>query len=115
MRKLCQHCKTEHPSSAELLTKQEFNFLPAAETEYVVYQPQGCAHCNGSGFAGRSVISEYLPNSNEIKQLKKDDQFSMQARNYMESQQLRSLKQDVYLKVAKGITSMEEAVRVVGL
>lgn len=116
VRKLCSHCKTEHPDSAQLLQGDDFAFLAGNDQlEPKVYQPVGCAHCNNSGFAGRSVISEYLPNSNHIKQIKKDDQFSIQAREYMESQKLRSLKQDVYLKVAKGITSMEEAIRVVGL
>ena len=116
VRKLCSHCKTEHPDSAQLLQGEDFAFLAGNnQLEPKVYQPVGCAHCNNSGFAGRSVISEYLPNSNHIKQIKKDDQFSIQARQYMESQKLRSLKQDVYLKVAKGITSMEEAIRVVGL
>lgn len=116
VRKLCNHCKTPHPESAQMLQAEEFKFLQAyGDRDYTVYQPSGCAHCNGSGFAGRSVISEYLPNSTDIKQLKKDDQFSIKARQFMESQQLRSLKQDVYLKVANGITSIEEAVRVVGL
>lgn len=116
VRKLCQHCKTEHPQSKTILAGQEFNFLELNKnSEYKVFEPKGCANCNGSGFAGRSVISEYLPNSVTIKQLKKDDQFSIKAREYMESQQLRSLKQDVYLKVAKGVTSIEEAIRVVGL
>lgn len=116
VRKLCQHCKTEHSESEALLQGQEFAFLnQEAKKQYKVHKPVGCAHCNGSGFAGRSVISEYLPNNNQIKQLKKDDQFSIKARQYMESQRLRSLKQDVYLKVAKGVTSMEEAIRVVGL
>ena len=114
LRKLCSHCKVEHPESAEILEREDFDFL-ADKSDFKIYKPTGCPHCNGSGFAGRSVISEYLPNSNHIKQLKKDDQFSLKAREYMESQQLRSLKQDVYLKVAKGVTSMEEAIRVVGL
>lgn len=116
VRKLCSHCKTEHPDSSEILQGEDFKFL-AGNDQFTpkVYQPVGCAHCNNSGFAGRSVISEYLPNSNQIKQIKKDDQFSLKAREYMESQKLRSLKQDVYLKVAKGVTSMEEAIRVVGL
>ncbi len=116
VRKLCSHCKVEHPDSKDILSGSDFEFLREYQgTQFAVYQPQGCAHCNNSGFAGRSVISEYLPNSNEIKQFKKDDQFSLKARDYMESQNLRSLKQDVYLKVAKGVTSIEEAIRVVGL
>lgn len=116
VRKLCNHCKAPHPESDTLLQSDDFAFLSArTDIEPQIYQPQGCAHCNGSGFAGRSVISEYLPNSSQIKQIKKDDQFSLKAREFMETQQLRSLKQDVYLKVAKGVTSVEEAIRVVGL
>ncbi len=116
VRKLCAHCKVEHPDSSELLQGVDFEFLSESDKQnFTIYKPNGCSHCNDSGFSGRSVISEYLPNSKDIKQLKKDDQFSIKAREYMQSKQLRSLKQDVYLKVAKGVTSMEEAIRVVGL
>jgi len=57
---------------------------------------------------------EYLRCSEEIKRLPKDANFTIKAKAYMEQEKIRSLQEDGFLKVLKGITTVEEVVRVTG-
>jgi general secretion pathway protein E len=74
----------------------------------------GCDKCGHTGFLGRVALLEYLPCDNEIKQLPKGDTFFHDAAQYMQRNNLRTLKQDGYLKAIKGQTTLEEVLRVAG-
>ena len=55
---------------------------------------------------------EYLRCTAEIKQIPKDSNFPIKAMKYMFNSNIRSLAEDGYLKVFKGVTSVEEVLRV---
>lgn len=75
---------------------------------------QGCDRCGHSGFHGRVALLEYLPCDNEIKQMPKGDTFFIEAAEYMRRNNLRSLKEDGFLKAIKGQTTLDEVLRVAG-
>ena len=74
----------------------------------------GCDCCKQSGYQGRAVIAEYLPNTVDIQQMPKDNLFAQKAKSYMQERGYRSLKQDAALKVLTGQTTLSELIRVVG-
>jgi len=75
-------------------------------------EPVGCPSCNHTGYRGRVGIMEYLRCTPEIKRLPKDNVFALNARRYMEENQIRSLMKDGLLKVVKGVTTIDEVLRV---
>ena len=72
----------------------------------------GCPACNSTGYKGRVGIMEYLRCPPEIKTIAKDSKFSLNARKYMSDSGIRSLSEDGFLKVLKGITTIDEVLRV---
>jgi len=74
----------------------------------------GCLACNHTGYKGRVGIMEYLRCTPEIKTMPKDSGFSLNARKYMLDNNIRSLTEDGFLKVTKGITTIDEVLRVSG-
>lgn len=123
IRLVCPHCSTEQSWSQieDQLSANPalINLLKDTAKEYdlpttVKQATDGCEHCKHSGYIGRAVIAEYLPNSVEIQQMTKDNMFAQNAKDYMQQNGYRSLKQDAALKVLRGESTISELVRVVG-
>ena len=111
VRKLC-HCAevvhSEPPSELSTIAKQ-FNGGTILRKA-----PLGCKDCGFTGYSGRVALVEYLRCDDAIEQLPKDASFTLRARDLMAKQHIRNLTQDGLLTVAKGITSLEEVIRVCG-
>ncbi len=114
VRRICPDCAKQtrlDPSQIraygleELAVKYEVNKMNFME-------PAGCPSCNQTGYRGRVGIMEYLRCTPEIKRLPKDSVFTLNARKYMKRNKIRSLMEDGLLKVMKGITTIDEVVRV---
>ena len=117
VRRLCS-C-AELKSKADIASLVEQYDLAALAMQYGVNDlalkdARGCEQCGHTGFRGRVAILEYLPCNDEIKQLPKGDTFFMEVAQYMKRNNLRTLKQDGFLKVIKGQTTLEEVLRVAG-
>lgn len=113
VRKICQHCKTNYPPSPQILAeiKQELGpLLPAGEINFS--KGQGCSECGNSGYLGRLGIFEVLPVTQKLADmiLKHSDRNTLQAEAI--SEHMITMKQDGYLKVIRGLTTIEEVLRV---
>ncbi|MBU2869353.1 GspE/PulE family protein [Colwellia sp. E2M01] len=117
VRKLCSCAQLKSPEEIAALT-QQYDLSTLAEKFNVddieLKNVVGCDKCGHTGFQGRVALLEYLPCDNEIKQMPKGENFFKDAAEYMQSNNLRSLKQDGYLKAIKGQTTLEEVLRVAG-
>ena len=109
IRKICPHCKKEDHLPASVIEpyKEHFN----ADT--IFYKGEGCRECNGAGYMGREMISEVLPISEEISSMiarsaSKDDLIEKALEEGFEPMFLNGMK-----KVASGVTTIEEILRVV--
>jgi general secretion pathway protein E len=109
---LCPDCKVPHQ-----LTDVECSLLglhpsdiPADAT---IFKAKGCPKCNDRGYAGRTVVSELLVISDEVRQLimKKADAGSI--KRVAISQGMVPLRQDAVSKLFQGITSCEEIARAI--
>ncbi|WP_083699987.1 GspE/PulE family protein [Shewanella sp. UCD-KL12] len=114
-RKLCQHCAAPHPDAAGVIEKYQLNDLAKqCGVDINLHVPQGCEHCNHSGYSGRIAIVEYLRCDDEIKKLPKDKHFPLVARETAKARGYRNLLEDGFYKAMIGTTSIEEVLRVAG-
>lgn len=73
---------------------------------------KGCSRCNQTGFMGRTGIYELMTMSEEIKVMVDERRSSSEIRKKAISQGLRTLRQDGLEKALRGITTLEEVLRV---
>jgi type II secretory ATPase GspE/PulE/Tfp pilus assembly ATPase PilB-like protein len=74
----------------------------------------GCSKCNGTGYAGRSVIGEILTIDDELRDLIYSDVPITAIQSAAVRKGMIPLKEDGLRKVAAGIISMDELIRVAG-
>ena len=110
VRILCPHCKQEGP-----IDDLTWNGLVApwkvAKPEKI-YHPKGCLECRDTGFIGRMGIYEVLPISNDISNLINADSDHIKIKQQAMKEGMHSLKLSGAQKVAAGLTTVEEVMRV---
>lgn len=90
-----------------------FDFpLDEVTTDHPIYRAVGCRSCRGTGYSGRKGIYELLVTNDDIRQLATERSGSVAIRQAALKNGMRTLRQDGWLKVASGLTSIEEVVRV---
>jgi type II secretory ATPase GspE/PulE/Tfp pilus assembly ATPase PilB-like protein len=109
VRKICSFC-----SECYVPTKEEFQFLNISVQD-VKYQDwrrgKGCKHCFGSGYLGREAIFELLDVTPQIRKIISEGTQS-QLVDYLVEQGHKSFPHSVRDKISVGITTLEEALRV---
>ena len=78
-----------------------------------IYLPEGCTACSNTGYRGRLAIHEVLLVSEDIQRLAVERRPSDEILKVAVEQGMRTLWQDGLEKVASGLTSVEEIMRVV--
>ena len=106
VRKNCPRCQKEYRPAESLLKSLE---VPLDTT---FFKGQGCAVCGGNGYKGRVGIFEIVVVNSDItrliaKKASEDEILEAAKKNGM-----RSLLEDGLLKAKKGITTLEEVMRV---
>ncbi len=110
VRKICKQCKVQRDP-----TEEELKVLfPRGDRQPVtLYHGTGCKACKKSGYTGRMGIFEVLVITDEIRELvlKKAAPMSIR-RKAVETQDMKSLREDAISKVLAGYTTVEEVKRV---
>ena len=116
VRKICELCKTSvDVSRAGLLKKLNETVVNkhfGDRTELRIYKGKGCEVCHFTGYAGRVGIFEVLEVSNEIRRLinaKNDSDIILQQAM---KEGMTVMLDDGLSKVVKGVTTIEEVLRV---
>ncbi|HEY8567766.1 GspE/PulE family protein, partial [Microbulbifer sp.] len=110
VRTLCPNCKRKAEISDEdwqALVKPWRAPKPEA-----VYQPEGCLDCRNTGYRGRQGIYEILPFSEGIQALVTHDCDLQLVRRQGMREGMSSLRLSGAKKVAAGITTVQEVLRV---
>ena len=115
VRKLCTSCATEASPPEFLLSDSAMQ-----RTLKVITQPKwkkavGCEKCGGRGYRGRMGIYELIPMTSEIRQLVANRANAMEIRKMAREQGFRSLMEDGFRKAARGLTTIDEVLRVCSL
>ena len=77
-----------------------------------LYKGVGCSECGNTGYRGRIGIFEVLPVSEKMGRLILERAAATQVEKEAVEAGMITMKQDGYLKVVEGITTMEEILRV---
>ncbi len=72
----------------------------------------GCEKCNNTGYLGRVAIYEVMPISERIGKLVVEKAAASEIQRQAMSEGMLTMKQDGYVKVLEGVTTMEEVLRV---
>ena len=109
VRKLCPTCRTPYEPSPELLERL------AAASDCVWYRACGCSQCRGTGYLGRTTLSEALPMSAALrsKVLERADAATLELTAIQHG--MRTLFQHGLERVRNGTTTFEEVRRVTAL
>jgi general secretion pathway protein E len=111
VRRLCEHCRTPYRALPEMI-QQMGVAVDGLGDNITLYQPQGCDACHGTGFHGRTVITEVLIMTDDLRRLvlKRADARELQ-RAAVEGG-MRTMHADGVLKALAGITTLAEVMRV---
>lgn len=113
VRTLCGHCKTE--VDVDKAAWEELVAPWKAEPPAKVAHSVGCDQCRGTGFKGRVGIYEILVLSTEMKRLIAQDAKLDDLKQQAFKEGLQPLRLAGAKKVAAGMTTIEEVMRVVPL
>jgi type IV pilus assembly protein PilB len=111
-RKLCPVCKRPRDVDADILAAN--HIAPAFFDGATLFEPVGCAKCNGLGYKGRGAVMEVLPISEAIRNAITKGSPSATIRDIAVSEGMVTIKDAGLLKVRNGITSLAAALEVTG-
>lgn len=118
---LCPDCKKKVKPSKEIqnLILKEIEALPEAIKKEVklsqplfIYEAQGCKKCQGRGYKGRIALFEILGMTKELGRIILAEPSEVKITEEAKRQGMITMKQDGVLKVLKGVTTIEEVLRV---
>ncbi len=107
-RRLCQKCMLEVPLDMKYYKLEE---PPLKDS---VFEPRldGCDSCSRKGYKGRRALFEVLEVDEEIESAIVRRENATQIRNLSIAKGMRTLRQDGWAKVFRGVTSVSEILRV---
>jgi type IV pilus assembly protein PilB len=114
-RKLCTRCRSAYkPEMAELTqVAWDFERLGGMDPDFHMYKAKGCGACGGTGYYGRFAIHEVLEVTEEIERLIVERGHSEDIRKAAIGQGMLTLRTAGMIEVARGVTSLEEILRVI--
>ena len=110
VRKICEKCKEPYtPPESELRL-----LGPAAQqlANATIYHGAGCADCKGTGYRGRIGIFEIFLIDDQVRNLIFDQVPATELRIKARELGMRTLREDGLRKVAAGLTTLSEVLRV---
>jgi type IV pilus assembly protein PilB len=111
-RRLCGRCKEPYLPSPETLAQAGFPWR-LEEPLPTLYRPVGCSVCAKTGYQGRLALHEVMSVTEDVERLAVDHASATAIGALARAQGMTLLLEDGMAKVAQGITSIEEILRVV--
>jgi type IV pilus assembly protein PilB len=113
-RRICPDCKEEYTPPPEVAAdiRKGLGKLIDEKSKLKLSRGKKCPTCNNTGYLGRLGIFEVLPISEKIARLILERAPVGEIEKQAIEDGMITMKQDGYLKVVEGITSIEEVLRV---
>jgi type II secretory ATPase GspE/PulE/Tfp pilus assembly ATPase PilB-like protein len=108
VRRICEKCRKEVPPPSRELFR-DLSLLPAGTT---FYEGAGCDACRGTGYAGRIGVYEIFTVSEEMERIILAGALSADIRRAAEADGMTTLRRAALLRLAQGLTTVEEVLRV---
>jgi general secretion pathway protein E len=110
VRSLCAKCKEAFEPKREDLPK-DFPWEDYIKRGDPIFRPKGCRACRQLGFEGRQGIFELCVTTEAVRQLAHERTSSWEIRKAARAGGMRSLREDAWLKVLGGVTTIDEVLR----
>lgn len=111
VRKLCMHCREPyHPLPEVIKEKDLTRFLE--NDQLTLYKAKGCKKCGDIGYSGRLAIIEFLVMNDAIRKMVMEHKESGLIQEEAVRGGMLSIYQDGLAKVVKGMTTLDEVLRV---
>ena len=114
VRTLCSPCKEKVPFKRDIdheIWNSTLAPFKAPAPEHV-YRPVGCLECRNTGYKGRIGIYEIMPLDRELKRLITKETNLLDLTNAAYKSGMRPLRLSGAMKVAQGLTTIEEVLKV---
>ncbi len=108
VRVICPHCKISTEPNSFLL--EEIGIKEEREIKAMV--GKGCEYCSYTGYFGRTGIFELLIMDDEIRRFILSEKDASKIKDLARRKGMRTLREDGWLKVKGGITTLSEVMRV---
>ena len=110
VRRLCTHCKEKfEPVIAEM--PKDFPIQAIRDGTADIYRPIGCRECRHTGYSGRIALYELLTATEPIRLLASAGRTSHEIKEAARKSGMMTLRENGWRKVLKGITSIDEVIR----
>ena len=111
LRRACVDCKEPVKVPEEVLERVQFRH-DTYEDKPAFVRARGCSKCKDLGYKGRAAVIEAMLNWHELENLILNRASSTQIKEVAIECGMRTLRQNALAKAAKGITTIEEVLRV---
>jgi len=111
VRTLCTECREAFVPPVEELP-EDFPRDDLLRNGRTIYRARGCRQCRGTGYRGRMGIFELFSANDEIRRRAGERAPTQVVKQAAIDAGMRTLRQDGWLKVRRGLTTIEEVLRV---
>jgi len=111
VRTICPRCKEAYTPPTEAFRR--LNLPVSADANVNFYRGAGCSFCRHTGYKGRIGVYELMLIDNEIRELILQKAPTHVLRQAALEAGMITLRQDAMQKILEGVTTMEEALRVI--
>jgi general secretion pathway protein E len=108
VRRLCEHCREAYAPLPELVTQLGLS----GDGDVRFWRPVGCGSCHHTGYSGRICINETLIMIDVIRRQLLQHADSTELQRAAVAAGMQPMLQDGIAKMARGLTSLEEVMRV---
>lgn len=113
VRTICPHCRSDRHLAEDEMRALRLQ-VPKGKRVRVA-EGEGCVECRGTGYLGRTGIFEILTVDDAVKHLVAGSADAPEIKREAAKNGMRTLRQSALRKLADGVTTYEEVMRVTGL
>ncbi len=106
VRVLCPKCRQPAEIPTEML-----DLINEEDKSRQIFKPRGCEGCNNTGYAGKTLIIEFLPANATLRQMIINRQTYQDFRSFSRKQGIKSLEEKTLDMMLNGETSADEFMR----
>jgi len=110
VRKVCPKCKVRYEPPAHVLAG--LGIKPELAKRANVMRGKGCNHCGKKGYRGRMGIYELMTMTAQVRELAFKGESTLNVRKMARKQGMRTLFEDGMIKAIKGLTTIDEVLRI---
>jgi len=109
VRRICSNCKEELEVPEQALVDAGYSPEEAKKTK--IYHGKGCSTCSKGGYKGRTGLYEVMEINDELRELILVGASALELKKKAIEQGMITLRRSGLIKVAAGLTTMEEVLR----